>query len=168
MSGMPSREIVATPLTAEAFAPFGEVIQKDGATSHYINSGMCLRHHDLATAEVTGPAARTIISIATGKPYSLPVTYATVERHPLGSQAFIPLSPRPFLVLVCPDEDGQPGRPQAFLTSGTQGVNYHRNVWHGVLTPLRETSDFIIVDREGGGSNLEEFHFDRPYTVILR
>jgi len=89
-----------------------------------------------------------------------------VERHPLGSQAFYPLSPRPFLVIVAPDRDGTPDRPRAFLATPGQGVNIARNVWHGVLTPLEDESDFLVVDRGGDGLNLEEFTFPQPWTII--
>ena len=88
-----------------------------------------------------------------------------VERHPLGSQAFIPMSADPFLVIVAPDEQGAPGTPRAFLTKPGQGVNYRRNVWHGVLTPLHRKSLFAVVDRVGGGNNLEEHWFSDPYHV---
>ena len=88
-----------------------------------------------------------------------------VERHPLGSQAFFPLNDQPFLVIVAPDDGGTPGRPRAFLTNGRQGVNYHRNTWHGILTPLDREQRFLIVDRKGEGDNLEEFFFERPFLI---
>ncbi|MEJ8574618.1 ureidoglycolate lyase [Microbaculum marinum] len=153
------------PLTPEAFAPFGQVLQKDGARNFAINDGTCRRFHDLANVEATGPGGRVIVSLVTGEPSTLPLLVEMVERHPFGSQAFHPLSRNRFLVVVCEDEDGRPVRPRAFLTSPGQGVNYDRNVWHGVLTPLGETSDFLIVDRDGEGDNLEVFTFDEPVLV---
>jgi ureidoglycolate lyase len=90
-----------------------------------------------------------------------------VERHPFGSQAFIPLSPHPFVVVVCHDGEHGPATPHAFLTRPGQGVNYPRNLWHGVLTPVGEPQDFVVVDRGGDGSNLEEFHFSHPYEIHL-
>ncbi|WP_173932807.1 ureidoglycolate lyase [Chelativorans sp. Marseille-P2723] len=159
------RRIVAVPLTREAFAPFGDVIEADGAASFPINNGMTERFHDLARVEAVGEDARVLISIARGQPYALPLTLKMVERHPLGSQAFIPLSPQPFLVVVCPDEGGRPGRPLAFLTKPGQGVNYARNTWHGVLTPVDQEQDFLIVDRGGEGINLEEFFFEEPFRI---
>jgi ureidoglycolate lyase len=161
------RVIVAEPLTREAFAPFGDVIDADGPTRYPINGGRCLRIHDLARVEVTGPEARVAVSMARGTPYAIPLALGMVERHPLGSQAFMPLSPDPFLVVVCPDENGRPGRPRAFLTAPGQGVNYLRNCWHGVLTPLGAERDFLIVDRAGEGNNLEEFAFEEPYEIHL-
>lgn len=159
--------IVAQPLTRESFAPFGDVIDVETSNHYPINNGKCERYHDLARPEVTGPNARVLISIARGTPYEFPLKLTMVERHPLGSQAFIPMSPKPFVVVVCPDGPDGPGTPQAFLTSPGQGVNYRRNAWHGVLTPVGETQDFVLVDRGGDGSNLEEFHFSHPYEIHL-
>jgi ureidoglycolate lyase len=162
-----TRMIVAQPLTRESFAPFGEVIEIGGDHHFPINGGRAERYHALATADATGPNARVLISTVRGTPYELPLTLIMVERHPFGSQAFIPLQPRPFIVVVCVDEGGKPGIPYAFLTAPGQGVNYPRNSWHGVLTPIGEPQDFAIVDRGGDGINLEEFFFDEPYEVHL-
>jgi ureidoglycolate lyase len=162
-----TRIIVAQPLTRESFAPFGEVIEIGGDQHFPINGGKAERYHALATADATGPNARVLISTVRSTPYELPLTLSMVERHPFGSQAFIPLQPRPFIVVVCIDEGGKPGAPQAFLTAPGQGVNYPRNSWHGVLTPIGEPQDFAIVDRGGDGINLEEFFFDEPYEVHL-
>ncbi|HEV7276720.1 MAG TPA: ureidoglycolate lyase [Devosiaceae bacterium] len=153
------------PLTREAYAPFGQVIETEGAEHFPINNGMTERYHDLARIELAGEAARPLISIARGKPYTLPLTLRMVERHPLGSQAFHPLSGRPFLSIVCPDEDGRPGTPRAFRASGGQGVNMARNVWHAVLTPLEAESDFLLIDRGGAGDNLEEYSFPETWLV---
>jgi ureidoglycolate lyase len=162
-----TRIITARPLTREAFAPFGDVIDA-GTDNHYpINAGRAERFHALATAEAEGPNARVLISIVKGTPYQFPLELTIVERHPLGSQAFVPLSPRPFLVVVCHDTDSGPGEPQAFITSPGQGVNYRRNLWHGVLTPIGEPQDFLVVDRGGDGSNIEEHFFDAPYEIHL-
>lgn len=165
MSGA-ARIITVEPLSAAAFAPFGDVIEAAGPPSFAFNGGMAERFHDLARVEVVGSDGRLGISIGRARPYALPLTLTLVERHPLGSQAFVPLSPDPFLVIVAPDDGGKPGRPQAYLTAPGQGVNYLRNVWHGVLTPLGRLASFLIVDRIGAGDNLEEHHFPEPWTVI--
>jgi ureidoglycolate lyase len=157
--------IAACALTSEAFAPFGQVLQKDGAQHYLINGGNCTRYHDLAKVETIGEAARTLISIFTAKPFSYPHSLNLVERHPLGSQAFYPLSGHPWLVIVCEDVDGKPGAPLAFEARADQGVNIGRNVWHAVLTPLEGVSDFLVVDRGGEGVNLAEHHFDAPWTI---
>ena len=162
-----SKQITAQPLTRENFAPFGEVIDTGGGVHFPINSGKTERYHALAKPEAIGPNGHLLISLAKATPYEFPLKLTMVERHPLGSQAFIPLSPSPFLVVVCHDENGAPGGPHAFVTERGQGVNYPRNLWHGVLTPIGEPQDFVIVDRGGEGNNLEEFHFPDPYEIHL-
>ena len=162
-----SRVIVARPLTRQNFAPFGEVLEVGGDNHYPINAGKAERYHDLATAEATGPSARVLISIVRGTPYGFPLALKMVERHPLGSQAFMPLSPKPFLVVVCPDDGSGPGTPQAFLAGPGQGINYPRGRWHGVLTPIGEPQDFLVVDRGGDGINLEEHFFEEPYEIRL-
>lgn len=159
--------IVAQPLTREAFTPFGDVIETEGADHFLINNGHCQRFHALATTQALGPEAQIIINIFRAKAYAFPLTLNLVERHPFGSQAFIPLSQDPFLVVVAHDEGGRPGLPHAFLTRPGQGVNYPANLWHGVLTPIAGPQDFVVVDRTGQGNNLEEFHFPAPYEVRL-
>ncbi len=162
-----SRILTAIPLTRQAFAPFGDVLDTDCPTHFPINRGQCERYHDLATVEAAGADARVLISIFKGTPYPFPLTLDLVERHPFGSQAFMPLDDRPCLVVVCPDECGRPRTPQAFLTRPGQGVNYHRNVWHGVLTPVGSAQDFIVIDRDGAENNLEEFSFETPWEIHL-
>lgn len=160
--------ILVEPLTPEAFAPFGQVIQTEGAHHYPINNGMTERYHDLAKIELGGANARPLISIFRGQPYELPLTLKLVERHPLGSQVFYPLSDLPFLVIVAPDLAGVPEMPRAFLAAPRQGVNIAMNTWHGVLTPLHQVCDFLVVDRGGEGNNLEEHHFDVPHTVMMQ
>ena len=158
-------QINIQPLTEEAFAPFGEVIDLNKAENFPINNGMCTRFNDLATVELGGEKPRPLVNVFRGKPYELPLHLKMVERHPLGSQAFIPMSKRPFLVIVSEDRDNIPQTPVAFLTKPGQGVNIGQNIWHGVLTTLGEVSDFVVVDRGGPGNNLEEFFFDEGFVV---
>jgi len=159
--------IVIEPLTADAFAPFGQVIETAGAHHYPINNGMTERYHDLARVELGGVHARPLISIFHGQPYALPLSLKLVERHPLGSQAFYPLGISPWLVIVAEDEGGSPVRLRAFAPAPGQGVNIAMNTWHGVLCPLEVEGDFLVVDRGGDGNNLEEHHFDMPLTVTL-
>ena len=158
--------LTARPLTAEAFAPFGTVIDRAGADPVPMNAGMARRFRDLASVEVVGEGARVVIGLVEAQPHPLPLRLSLVERHPLGGQAFLPLNAAPFLVVVCPDEGGRPGRPLAFVTAPRQGVCYGRGVWHGVLSPLGAPQDFVVIDRGGPGSNLEEHVFPQPWTVV--
>lgn len=159
------KTIEIKPLTREAFAPFGDVIEMEGAANFPINAGKCTRFHDLAKIETTGEKARPMISLLRGEPYPLPLTLTMVERHPLGTQAFIPLTDNAFLVVVAEETADGPGEPLAFRTAPGQGVNIGRNVWHGILTPLDAVSDFAVVDRGGEGVNLEEHFYKTPFLV---
>jgi len=160
-----NRDIPIERLDAHAFAPFGDVIELAGEPDVMINRGLCGRHHDLAALDFT-EGGRAGISLFDGTPYALPHVLDLVERHPLGSQAFLPMSVEPFLVIVAEDEDGRPVRPRAWITDGRQGVNYHRGTWHGVLTPLVRPARFTVVDRIGPGTNLEEVTLAPPYRII--
>ncbi|MEH3119961.1 MAG: ureidoglycolate lyase [Methylorubrum populi] len=162
---MSGRRIPVEPLTRGAFAPFGTVIDKGAVAPRPMNRGKARRFHDLARVDVTGEGGRVAIGYVEAEPYALPLSLSLVECHPLGAQAFVPLSPAPFLVVVCPDDGGTPGRPRAFMTAPGQGVCYDIGTWHGVLTPLDRPQDFWVIDRGGPGVNLEEHVFDEPWTI---
>lgn len=147
-------KIKVRPITAEEFAPYGELLAPRAAATKMINAGRCERHHALATVE--RGEGEAIISIFRSEPVSLPYDCTLLERHPLGSQAFMPLGPDAWLSVVAPDEGGKPGAPVGFLVPAGMGVNLRAGVWHGVLTPLDRAADFLVVDREGAGVNLEE------------
>lgn len=160
-----TKRIKTEQLTIDAFAPFGDVLDTSLKEPIMINQGMCERFHDLASLSFEGDRAKAGISIFSAVPRKLPYSLEMVERHPLGSQAFIPMTENPFLVIVAPDEAGTPGTPRAFLTKPGQGVNYLKNTWHGVLTPLYDPGLFAVVDRIGENRNLEEYWFDAPFTI---
>jgi ureidoglycolate lyase len=160
-----TRTIRTLPLSKGGFAPFGAVIETPGAVNYPINAGRCIRHHDLAPVELDGDG-RALISIFISQPVALPYELTLMERHPLGSQSFMPLQPLPFLVIAAPDVGNAPGAPLAFLAAPGQGVSFGRNVWHGVLTPLGGAeARFLVVDRGGPGVNLQEHVFEQPWTV---
>lgn len=152
------------PLTAEAFEPFGDLLDASGAPDRLINQGLCGRFHDRARLDFGG--GRAGISVFDAEPRRLPYRLEMVERHPEGSQAFVPMTAQPFLVIVAPDDAGRPGTPRAFLTAPGQGINLLRGTWHGVLTPLHAPGLFAVVDRIGDGANLEEHWFDTAYDVV--
>lgn len=157
------RIIRAKPLTAEAFASWGEVLETTGEPDRIINEGRCGRWHDRARLDVEG---RPGISVFRSQSVRLPHAFRLVERHPLGSQAFLPMTEHPFLVIVAPDEGGKPGRPRAFVTAPGQGINLARGAWHGVLTPLADPGLFAVVDRCAEGPNLQEYRWDQDWTVV--
>ena len=152
------------PLTVEAFAPYGEVLDIAGTPDKVINQGLCGRYHDRATLDFTKEGSAGI-SLFKAELRALPYTLDMMERHPLGSQAFLPMSMDAFLVIVAPDVAGKPGTPRAFRTAEGQGINFYRNTWHGVLTPLSGPGLFAVIDRIGGEENLQEHWFGTPYTI---
>lgn len=153
------------PLTRAAFTPFGDVVEAEPSTMRLINGGTTERYHGLAKAEALGEGACVILNVFRGSPRNFPYKIDMMERHPFGSQSFQPLDSRPWLVVVAEDENGAPGRPRVFLASGRQGVNYRLNVWHHPLMALAKESDFLIVDREGPGINLEEHVYPIPFVI---
>jgi len=161
-----ARLLLPRPLTRDAFAPFGDVIQAEGANSFPINAGMVQRFHDLARVEVG--EGRALISIFRGQPYALPLPVRMVERHPLGSQAFFPLGQARCAVIVAPPGDTVRAEDlRAFIVHGNQGVNYHPGTWHHVLLTLDAPADFLVIDRGGPGNNCDEFHFPPAGQAIF-
>jgi len=160
------RLLAVEPLTREAFAPYGEVIEPAATKgTHGINAGTAERFHALARIDVVGPDGHAAISQVRAQPRAFPFLVSMLERHPLGSQAFVPLDPAiRYLVVVAHD----PGAtPRAFLAEHGQGVNYHRGTWHHPLIALDRVSDFLIVDRVGAGENCEEAALPRQWRIEI-
>ena len=158
-------QILTEALTAAAFAPYGDALDATG-DFRLINAGLCQRHHDRARLDFGAEldaANRAGISIFQAQPRALPYAFDLIERHPEGSQAFLPMSQHPFLVIVA---DSPQAKPRAFLSNGAQGINLHRGTWHGVLTPLQAPGLFAVVDRIGASANLEEFRYPQSWSVI--
>lgn len=150
--------IKVEPLTCAAFAPFGAVIEADPAVAREINGGFTTRFHALAKADSD---ADVILSIFRGR--SRPLEISMVERHPLGTQAFMPLNGRDWLVVVA--DKPEIAALRAFHARGDQGVQYGRGVWHHPLLVLGQAQDFLVVDRDGQGANLEEVVLERAVAV---
>jgi ureidoglycolate lyase len=153
-------------LTKEGFAPFGDVVEAEGARHFPINQGFAERFDDLAGVDVTAENGTINISIVVGAPRPRPIALKLMERHPLGSQIFFPLQDRPWMVVVC-GNPGDIGSFHAFRATGRQGINYRRNVWHHPLLVLDAGSRFMVVDRKGPGNNLEEFWFGEQEVIRL-
>jgi len=152
-------------LTRAAFVEFGEVISAEGANHFSINNGTTERYHDLASIEVAESDGKPLVNIFRGQPRRLPFEVTMMERHPLGSQAFIPLSRNPYLIVVSPRGEFQPKALRAFLAHRGQGVNYGRGIWHHALIVLKEVSDFIVIDRGGAGANCDEVPLPHPLII---
>ncbi|TBU88813.1 ureidoglycolate lyase [Phytopseudomonas dryadis] len=162
------RTLKIEPLTQAAFAPFGDVIDSQGRDFFLINNGSTRRYHQLASVQTSAPEDQAIISIFVAQGLPMPLTVCMLERHPLGSQAFMPLLGHPFLILVAPPGDTpDPQQARAFRSDGRQGVNYHRGVWHHPILALQAQDEFLVVDRRGAGDNCDEYFFDETQRLLL-
>jgi ureidoglycolate lyase len=151
-------------ITAAAFHPFGDILDTAGTPDKMINQGLCERYHDRAKLDFDD--GRAGISVFSAEPRSLPLKLEMMERHPNGSQAFVPMSAHGFLVVVAPDQKGRPGEPRAFETKPGQAINFHKGTWHGVLTPLNAPGLFAVIDYIGDAPNLQEHWFEEGYVII--
>lgn len=161
-------------LTAEAFSMFGDVIETATAREEkIINEGNTIRFHDLATLALTGKNGTPLVNIFRSKPLTLPITITMLERHPLSSQAFYPLSGNPYLVVVAPAGKLEETEIRVFLARADQGVNYHPGTWHHYSLALHDTSDFLVIDRgsltqESDEENCDEVSLSQPIVIDLR
>ncbi len=155
------------PLTRERFQPFGEVIEVRRAQREAMNAARFERFDDLCSVD-PGPDGRVCVSVARCRSAtSLPYRFDVVERHPLGSQAFVPLAPTRFVVVVAPaGESVEPGDLQAFVTDGRQGVNYRRGTWHMPLIAFETGQEFLVIDRAGDAPNCDEHTLDDSVLLL--
>lgn len=162
------RELTPEPLTAKAFAPFGSVIEaSDAAVKLDINQGHAVRYDRLAEVDVADEGGAGAISLFRAQPLAEPVL-KVFERHPLGSQSFVPLGGRSYLVAVAPPGDFDPAAVRVFRAEGNQGVHYRKGVWHHFLLVLDADSDFLVVDRAGPGENCEEVELPPGGEICVR
>lgn len=155
------------PLTAEAFAPFGEVIETDGHEFSVINYGKTERYSALAALDTLENGGKPTVSIFRSQPAQFPLRLEVMERHPHSSQAFISLERKAFLTIVAPVGD-KPLLEQIrlFVVGANQGVNYRRGVWHHYLFSPEGVRDFICLDRTGGtGNNCDEYRFTQEILI---
>ena len=154
---MSVRSIKPEPLTAEAFASYGDVIEcSDQAEQRTINYGHTTRFHDLAKLDLTVEGGTPLVSIFRSTPLERPILIKVMERHPLSSQAFYPLGNNPYLVVVSEKGNFDPSSIKVFLAAPSQGVNYHAGTWHHYSLALYDTSDFLVIDRGGPEKNCDE------------
>tara|TARA_R110000744_G_scaffold22554_1_gene57664 strand:- start:1302 stop:1808 length:507 start_codon:yes stop_codon:yes gene_type:complete len=158
--------ITPKPLTQEAFSAFGDVIEADaGAKIIEINDGFTQRYHDLAKVDVSDNAGHAIINIFRSTPLAQPIAVKMMERHPHGSQAFIPMGQNPYLVVVAPAGEFDVNKLEIFIANSDQGVNYHKGTWHHFCLALRGESDFLVVDRGGEGDNCDVLELDGSIVI---
>lgn len=160
--------VVPQELTAENFSAYGDVISVSESAEHFaINDGHTMRYHDLAEVDVTEQQGKTLLNIFRSTPLAFPLPIEMMERHPLGSQAFIPMSNQPYVVVVAPSGELEPSKIEVFLASSKQGVNYHKGTWHHFCLALNEVSDFLVVDRGGKGDNCDVEKLDGSLVITL-
>jgi ureidoglycolate lyase len=155
-----AKTLAIAPLTREAFAPFGDVVEIADRPALTINQGFADRFNGLAKIDVSDAGGAAQVSIFRARQRPQPIAIELMERHPLGSQLFYPLQNEIWLVLVCSDPRAHDSY-RAYLANGTQGVNYAKNTWHHPLLVLHDNAQFMIVDRAGPGDNLEEYWLDQ-------
>lgn len=154
------------PLTKEGFAPYGDVIESLVDRKAAMNAARFERFDDLCSIDMKDDG-RVAVSIARCREAtSLPYCFEMVERHPLGSQAFVPLTPCKMVVVVAPPEEKvEASALRAFVTNGRQGINYHRGTWHMPLIAFDAGQEFLIIDRAGDGPNCDEYSLDEAVTL---
>ncbi len=161
-----AESLAIEPLTAAAFAAYGDVIEFEDRDHYPINGGMAERYHALADIELGGTAARGVISLVRSRKFDLPRAVDHMEYHPYGSQAFIPLDSDPFIVVVAAAGE-RPQAPRAFVTNGRQGINYRAGTWHHVLLTPYAGMSFVCVDRDAPDENCVEYHVPEADQLIL-
>lgn len=161
------RSVTPKPLTAKAFAPYGDVIEVAPDVRNYpINHGYTTRYHDLAELDLTAEGGKAAVSIFRSSPLPMPVQVKVMEYHPLSSQAFYPLSGRPYLVVVAPAGPFDAERIEVFKATPTQGVNYRAGTWHHFCLALEAESDFLVIDRVCDDDNCVEVEL-KPTEMIM-
>lgn len=160
MAELDSISLRPEPLTKERFAPYGDVIEASLENPDAMNAARFQRFDDLCDVDMGG--GDVALSVARCRaPTMLPLRLDMVERHPLGSQAFVPLKPCRMVIVVAPPGEGvEVSELRAFVTNGKQGINYHRGTWHMPLIAFDAGQEFLIVDRGGSESNCETHMLD--------
>lgn len=158
------RELRPKPLTAEAFARFGDVIEARSAPRS-INQGHAKRYHDLAALDLLADGGRSAVSIFHSTPPAYPFAIREMERHPKSTQAFVPLSGRSFLVVVAPPGVFDESAIEAFVASPEQGINLHKGVWHHFNLALEAESAFLVIDRDAADENNDEVTLAAPLLL---
>lgn len=164
------RSIKPERLTRDAFKPFGTVIEA-GAEDQpaIINSGTCRKYAELAMPDCAMAEGQAAIHIYRSRPLPHPIVIEYLERHVCGSQAFVPLSDRPFLVVVAPRGNTVPQDIRVFRAEGHQGVQYDRGTWHHFCLALEAESEFLVIDRFSPTPDCEEQRLspDQRFTIEL-
>ena len=154
------------PLTSEGFSAFGNVIEAKGEVNNFaINDGYTQRYHDLAKVDVGDKNGHVLVNIFRSTPLVQPIAIKMMERHPYGSQAFIPLGSNSYLIVVAPAGEFDVNKIEVFIANSNQGVNYHKGTWHHFCLALGSESDFLVIDRGGDGNNCDVLALDGSLVI---
>ena len=160
------RSLAVAPLTRAAFLPFGEVLDASGEPDDFANLGAAALFRDLAKPDFEAGGGRIRFNVVRTDPKRLPLRIELLERHPLSSQMFSPLGAPDWLVVVAPSGPLEPNAIRAFRVLPSQGVHYRPGVWHHPLIALNQPSDFLVIDREGEGANLDIETLTDPLVIV--
>jgi ureidoglycolate lyase len=158
--------LVPVPLTRERFEPYGDVIEAGPSATSAMNDARFERFDELCDVDTRD--GRVAVGIAQSRsPSSLPLLVDLVERHPRGSQAFVPLSPCRMIVVVAPPAESVSARDLvAFESNGRQGVNYRPGTWHMPLVAFERNQRFLIIERAVDGPNCDVHELDERVTLV--
>ena len=161
-------ETVIKPIkiTRKNFTEFGDLISSEGINSIDINAGYAKRFDNLANINTSKDGGKTIVSIFSALKRNFPMKIDMMEKHPLGSQAFIPMNETTFLCFVAPPgESPEIDKLQSFIIPPKTGINYKPGIWHFPLISTEDT-DFLVIDRKGNSENLVIHKFDKEKVVL--
>ena len=159
--------ITPTKITKENFSEFGEVISAEKVNPIDINDGFAKRYDNLADINTLKDKGKTIVSIFSSVKRSFPMKIDMMEKHPLGSQAFMPMKETTFLCFVAPaGEYPEVSKIKSFIIPPKKGINYKPGIWHFPLISTEDT-DFLVIDRMGAGENLIIHNF-KDNQILLK
>jgi len=161
-------EVIIQPIkiTKENFSEFGDVISSENIKPIDINSGYAKRFDNLASINTLKNDGKTIVSIFSALKRSFPMKIDMMEKHPLGSQAFMPIKETTFLAFVAPEGDFPTiNKIKSFIVPPRVGINYKLGVWHFPLISTEDTN-FIVIDRKGSGENLVIHKFEKEKIIL--
>ena len=155
-------------ITKKNFSAFGELINTKKRKPIKINNGYAKRYHDLGKVDTSSKKGKPIISIFSAKKRNFPMKINMMEKHPLGSQAFIPMKETTFIVFVAP-KGKMPNinKIKSFIVPKQTGVNYKPGIWHFPLIS-KKNMNFLVIDRKGNGNNLIIHNFKKEKILLKK
>jgi ureidoglycolate lyase len=153
-------------ISKKNFKQFGDLIDIKKKRSININNGYAKRFDNLGNIDVSRLKGSAIMSIFVARRRSFPMNIEMMEKHPLGSQAFIPMSNTSFLIFVAPKgEKPNINKIESFIVPKQTGVNYRPGIWHFPLISLKNMN-FLVIDRKGKGNNLIIHNFKKEKIIL--